>query len=329
MNTSQQQSQHQQQQDGVSLFSDSVEIEAWAVPAEVESPSISIIAVGAGTDTSLTIPLYENDSTKPSNALRLRVDRGKEHPLPLTLLQVAQRDSLTRREAIRKGSEGSRQRRRWENDRLVHVPNVQPPEPRDFLVLPTHPVRNVPYQATAVWDLRVRAEVEAKKTAAARKKQKNAQTLGDEKITGRVPRELFGRAKKTPAIRTWVRSLEEPVRQFLVEREAAREPESEDTEDEEIVFVGRNGSMRDGWKRAKRESQGQKQENGMVFDSLGDDESSAFKRWITHSISQYYGLVSRSVIVDNRKVVYVGVKEMKTGHAPMLTELPRPLWELC
>lgn len=159
----------------------------------------------------------------------------------------------------------------------MHVPNVQPPEPKDWEPRPTHPVQHVPYQIANMWDLRLRAEVEKKRSVAARRKQHNTKTLGDEHVAGRVPREVFLRAKKTPAVKTWVRTLEEPVRQLLVEREVAKEAESEseDTEDEEIVFVGRNGSMRDGWKKAKRE--GAKDESGMVFDALGDEESGAFK----------------------------------------------------
>lgn len=164
-------------------------------------------------------------------------------------------------------------------DRLIHVPNVQPPEPADFEPRPTHPVQYVPYRIAAVWDAGLRADVEAKKAVAARRKQHQTQTLGDENVQGRVPRELFVRAKKTPAVKAWVRSLEEPVRKFLVDRDVAREDDSseEDTDDEEIVFVGRNGTMRDGgWKKARRE--GHDDEAGMLFDALGDDdESGAFK----------------------------------------------------
>lgn len=122
----------------------------------------------------------------------------------------------------------------------------------------------------------MRAEVEAKKAAVARRKQIQTRTLGDTNVGGRVPRELLQRAKKSPAImKTWVRSLEEPVRRYLVELEVANDTSSDDTEDEEIVFVGRNGAMRDGWKKARRED---KKEEGLVLDDVGDDnESGAFK----------------------------------------------------
>ena len=155
----------------------------------------------------------------------------------------------------------------------------------------------MPYQVAAAWDLRVRAEVDAKKAAAARRKQTQTRTQGDAHVAGRVPRELCHRAKKTPALRTWVRSLEEPVRRYLVELEVANDGDDnrphgdgdgdgDDTEDEEIVFVGRNGAMRDGWKRARREHN---MEEGLVLDDLGDDETGAFK-YVTLPAHTWYFL---------------------------------------
>ncbi|KAI1209026.1 uncharacterized protein F4807DRAFT_461145 [Annulohypoxylon truncatum] len=334
-----------------------VDIEAWTVSA-LESLSVSPIARGTGTP--LSIPLDEESRKKAS--VSIQDPRAKSTAITPPPRPLSRRDSQKRREALLKGKEGSRQRRRWENgvspfssephllqminvpnsetnaiflflDRLIHVPNAQPPEPYDWEPRPLYPVNHIPYQIAIAWDKRVRAEVEEKRAAAARRKQMQTRTLGDEHVTGRVPRELFQRAKKTPAMKTWVRSLEEPVRQYLVEQQLVNEPTSsnseDDTEDEEIVFVGRDGSMREGWKKAKRENQDKTEEEGMIFDALGNDADRAFRRWITHSISDYYGLNSRSVFIGNpkRKVVYV---QMKTGHAPPVrADLPRPLWELC
>ncbi|KAK7745752.1 hypothetical protein SLS62_009633 [Diatrype stigma] len=298
-----------------------VDIETWTLSA---LQSLSVSPVARGTGTPLSIPLDESADKKPS--VSIQDPRAKSSAITPPPRPLSRRDSLRRREALLKGKEGSRQHR------LIDVPNAQPPEPTDFEPRPTHPVVHVPYQVAAAWDLRVRAEVEAKKAAAARRKQVQTRTLGDAQVAGRVPRELLQRAKKSPTImKTWVRSLEEPVRRYLVELEVANEePSSEDTEDEEIVFVGRNGAMRDGWKRARREG---RKEEGLVLDDVGeDDESGAFKRWITHSISDYYGLQSHSILAGNpkRKVVFVGVKTMKTGHRlPARADLPRPLWELC
>ncbi|KAI0385882.1 R3H-associated N-terminal domain-containing protein [Hypomontagnella monticulosa] len=328
----QQQQQEPQQLPNVSATTEypsaaGVDVEAWTISA---LQSLSVSPVARGTGVSLSIPL---DEPPRKAAITNQDPRPTSNAITPPTRPPSRRDSQRRREALLKGKEGSRQRRRWENDRLMHVPNAQPPQPFDWEPRPVHPVHNVPYQIAVVWDNRVRAEVETKKAIAARRKQMQTRTLGDAHVAGRVPRELFQRAKKTPAVKTWVRSLEEPVRRYLIDQELAKEPThpdtEEDTEDEEIVFVGRDGTTRDGWKKARREAKGKTEEEGMIFDALGEDPDSAFRRWITHSISDYYGLNSRSVLVGNpkRKVVYV---QMKTGHAPPVqTELPRPLWELC
>lgn len=106
---------------------------------------------------------------------------------------------------------------------------------------------------------------------------------------GRVPRDLHTKAKRTPAVKSWLRVLEEPVRQFLVDRGAAEAEGSDssslDSEDEEIVFVGRNGAMTDarGWKKARRETRDRRVvQQGMVLDSIGDGESASFQYVTQH-----------------------------------------------
>lgn len=112
---------------------------------------------------------------------------------------------------------------------------------------------------------------------------------------GHVSQNLRATVKRTPAAKSWLRVLEEPLRQFVVERGLARaEPESAvadssdeetDPEDEEIVFVGRNGRMRDGkppsdatWKKASRQADhDQPAEKGMVLDTTEDESGGAFK----------------------------------------------------
>lgn len=177
-------------------------------------------------------------------------------------------------------------------DRLMHVPNVQPPQPCDWEVHATHPVHRVPYQIAQFWDRGVRQSIEDKtlKLQAARKKQQlqtgRATGLG----IGEVPRDLRESAKRSPVVKTWVRTLEEPVRQYLNTHVVQAEEEEFDSaaeqmssEDEEIVFVGRNGAMRElrerrtRWKMARREVSQETVEAGMVMDSFGDDETAAFK----------------------------------------------------
>lgn len=51
-----------------------------------------------------------------------------------------------------------------------------------------------------------------------------------------------------------------------------------------------------------------------------------YRRWLTHSISDYYGLDSKSVEMGTpaKKVVYIGIKQLQLPRR----ELPRPLWEM-
>lgn len=257
-------------------------------------------------------------------------------------------------------------------DRLVNVPNVQPPLPSDFQVHATHAIHHIPYQVASFWDRGLRDLVDERNATYTARRKKAAGVVpvaGARAEVGKVPKELRTTAKRTPAVKSWLRVLEEPVRDFMIERGVAKPAESSedemDSEDEEIVFVGRNGTMRDGampkekgWKKARREHGRGQAESGLVLDSLGDDEAGAFKyaflirtdpilslarelatncpclrrRWLTHSISDYYGLESRSVTVGkpSRRVVYVGIKQVNPRHGSprVRSDLPPPLWEL-
>lgn len=244
-------------------------------------------------------------------------------------------------------------------ERLVDVPNIEPPEPEDWLPRPVYPVHHIPYQVASYWDRGLRQQVEEKSVAARKKKTASG--------AGKMPRDLRDTVKRTPGIKGWVRTLEEPVRRFLAEREDAAvetepsEDDESDVSDDEVVFVGRKAAARDrrpdGWRKAHREVHDRPVDRGMIFDSLEDDESGAFKyytlprprrafirgladvstadrlfrRWLTHSISDYYGLDSRSVTMGNpaRRCVYIGIREaeLRTG-SQTWTELPRPLWEM-
>jgi hypothetical protein len=171
-------------------------------------------------------------------------------------------------------------------DRLIGVPNAQPPLPSDWEVHPTHPVNHVPYQIAQFWDKGLRQRIEEKTHAlqSARKVQQRKAGSATGLGVGEVPRGLRETAKRKPVIRGWVRMLEEPIRRFLVEQQ---KPESDDataasndeldSEDEEIVFVGRGAGRQSHWKRARREVSDRSVDSGIVFDSLGNDNSAAFK----------------------------------------------------
>lgn len=134
-----------------------------------------------------------------------------------------------------------------------------------------YPIHHIPYHIAQYWDHGLREQVEAKTNVARKRK-----SSGEGK--GRVPRDLRETIKKTPGVKGWLHNLEVPVRQFLIDQGEAQEPKDEsDFSDEEIVFVGRKAALRDGRKKAHREVHGQAIDRGMIYDSLEDDESGAFK----------------------------------------------------
>ncbi|KAK3294325.1 R3H-associated N-terminal domain-containing protein [Chaetomium fimeti] len=351
-----------------------VDIESWTVAA---LESLRIAPIARGTGNTLSIPLddahqhAESGEVRDAAGMKLRnvAFDGNDDAYGAAITPPrrppSRRDSMHRRDALLKGKEGSRQRRRWENDHLLHVPNVVPPLPSDWQIRPTHRVLpTVPYQLAQFWDKGLREHVEAQKHKQQQKKHSRRRNaaggarLGpddEETPVGHVPRDLRNTAKRTPAVKSWLRVLEEPVRAFVVERglaaaavAAAEGGESSsdetDSDDEEIVFVGRNGRMRDGkpWKPAKRHVAGGQEggERGLVLEMEMEEEAGggALKRWLTHSISDYYGLDSKSAMVGTpaRRVVYVGVKQKQTQtqtatrHNPPTRRsmLPPPLWEM-
>ncbi|KAJ6447155.1 uv-damaged DNA-binding protein [Purpureocillium lavendulum] len=320
-----------------------IDIDAWTVQA-LQSLSISPVARGTGTPLAINI-----DDRKVTVQADARAVDFKSKTPDVPRRPPSARDSQRKRDAVLRGKEGSRQRRRWENDRLIGVPNVQPPLPSDWEVRPAHPVRRVPYQLAQFWDRGVRQRVEDKTSAlqAARKKQQRNAGSATGLAVGEVPRDLRESAKRNPVIRNWVRSLEDPVRQYLVDEQrhqegSAKQPddietEDLDSEDEEIVFVGRKSAMRElkekreaRHRMARREVEHETVDSGVLFDSFGEGDNAAFKRWLTHTISDYYGLASRSIVMPNAcKVVYVGLHQTHQRAKPPLGKLPVPLWQLC
>lgn len=339
---SQSTAQHQdasQQQQQPPVASGALDIEAWTISA-LEALSVSPTATGTA-GRPLGIPLDEHPNpganAQPATARVTIATADGTHPTTDGITPPrrppSRRDSLRRRELLLKGKEGSRQRRRYDMKRLTDVPNVEPPEPRDWEPRPVYPVHHVPYHVAGFWDRGLSQQAEARS-------KKNKNTAGGAGGAGRVPRELRDTVKRTPGVKGWLRALEEPVREFLAERHraAGSAPVAEDESDEsddEVVFVGRKkataagpAGQRDGsWKSAHREVRdGPAVDRGMVFET-DEDGSGAFKRWLTHSISDYYGLVSRSVTVGSpaRRCVYVGVRDVDLK---IRAALPRPLWEL-
>lgn len=147
----------------------------------------------------------------------------------------------------------------------------------------------------------------AVKSAEKSKKQSRAQRERNARMGGhdKVPRELRQKMKRSKGAKGLLQDLEEQVREFVTAWEekgqdlgkrrnrsgefgsesGTKEESDKDSEDEEIVFVGRNGAMRDvpnspttphmsededdyGFEMLQRDK--------LVFDSLVDDHGASF-----------------------------------------------------
>lgn len=262
-------------------------VEAWTVSQAAEVLSATTLSDDSprptrGTTVTIDIPLDDANDEPPARP------RPEPSHTVYKRREPIRRDSLKRREALLKGKEGSRQRRRWENDRLLNNPYAEPPLPSDWEVRPTYPVHRVPYMVLPLWD--------AEYARSAKERQKRAEAARvpaskEEADAAKVKAELKTKLKRSKGAKGLLQDLEEEVRDFVrqwdekekdMQREGLIEP---DSEDEEIVFVGRNGAMSDERRREKQEKTLEKDK--LVFQSLLDDHGAGFSRYLVHCIAQY------------------------------------------
>jgi hypothetical protein len=170
------------------------------------------------------------------------------------------------------------------SDRLVGNPYAQPPLPTDWEVRPTYPVQAVPYYLAPLWDAGYAKENAARKERA--QKAKKSEPEGTESI-GKVPKELREKLKRSRAAKGLLQNLEEEVRKFVekwderhkqMEEDGMIEP---DSEEDEVVFVGRNGQMHD--MPSPRESEELEREK-LVFESSEDDHGASFGYVLLYSL---------------------------------------------
>lgn len=165
-------------------------------------------------------------------------------------------------------------------------PHAAPPQPSDWLPASTSPRRTIPYHYATLIDHPAFASLTAKPQH------------GPEEP--KVPKELKTRLKKAHGAMEVLEELERRVREFVLDERIADES---DSEEEEIVFIGRG-----------------KREAVMVASEEGD-QAGGFARWVVHEVARYYGLRSWSVTEGGRRGVYVGRRE-KAG------KVPTPLYAL-
>jgi hypothetical protein len=117
--------------------------------------------------------------------------------------------------------------------------------------------------------------------------KKGEKALKEESAAGKVPRELRETLKRAKGAKGLLQGLEEEVRGFLEtweEKERKREmgeserKEEYDSSDEEIVFIGRNGPMRERAPRPRKtkEEEPEFRMDKLVCDGPVDDRGATF-----------------------------------------------------
>lgn len=181
------------------------------------------------------------------------------------------------------------------------------------------------------------------------RKAANLEAMGG----ARVPRELREKLKRSKGAKTLLQDLEQEIRKFVKSWEEKKEPPPDDgfddvhsSDEEEIVFVGRNGKMKDEQPRTPPRSPmklilespigDQGASFGYVSDGISKAENAGgltfHRRWLVHSIADYYDLSTWSVTKGDpaRREAYVGIRDahMTERWASSGNKLPRPLWGL-
>jgi hypothetical protein len=210
----------------------------------------------------------------------------------------------------------------------------------------------VPYYLAPLWNAGL-----SQRAAHAQKHEdrKHQAKVNDPAV--KIPKELRATFKKAKAAKGMLQDLEEQVRDFVQtweERELAGQKSEKmeiDSEDEEIVFVGRKGEMSDESPSPSSKKRKEEQEEAdaaaatrekLILESLAEDKGAKFgyvyisiessaplqplyilisrtknRRFLLYSIADYYNLTTRSVLVGDpaRREAYIGipVEEIKTG----------------
>lgn len=198
---------------------------------------------------------------------------------------------------------------------------------------PTHGVTNVPYFLAPLWDAGLRRQHNERKVAVNAQKAATKTVAAKPTTPGVVPKELREKLKRSRGAKGLLMDLESEVRKFVEDWEAkARRAEDDglpadpDSDDDEIVFVGRNGQTHDERlmeERIRREL--------MLFETPEEDVGGSFGRWLVHHIGVYYGLNTWSITVGDpaRREAYIGLKEARLRGNDMgqvCRPMPRPLW---
>lgn len=161
----------------------------------------------------------------------------------------------------------------------MNNPWAQPPLPSDWEVHPTYPRHAVPYYLAPLWDAEA-FERSIERKMKGKKQGRRAGISPIEEAASDVPKEVRSRLKHARAAKGLLQDLEEEVRLFLQKWNEKESKSREDglhdvdSEEEEIVFIGRNGQMHDS--PARKAALKDLQRDKLVFDGLADDRGASF-----------------------------------------------------
>lgn len=135
---------------------------------------------------------------------------------------------------------------------MLNNPWAQPPEACDWEIRPTHPRTVVPYFLAPLWDIEIAARKDADQKRRIARARANAglANIKDEAI-GHVPRDLRQKLKRAKGTRQMLQDLENEIRHFVNAWKEKQRLFTQaglkdiDSEEDEVVFVGRNGQMHD------------------------------------------------------------------------------------
>lgn len=184
----------------------------------------------------------------------------------------------------------------------------------------------MPYFLAPLWDERkVRVQMRAAETS------KRAEELRKQQ-TGNMPKDLRDKLKRSRGAKGLLQDLEEQVREFvkLWEEKTAQLrrhglDDADSSEDEEIVFVGRNGATKSPTSKTAEDRLARER---LIFDSLVNDHGASFGRWLVHAIGDYYELDTWSRTTGNpaRREAYVSIGQ--SCRYVSGSGLPTPLYGL-
>ncbi|KAK9236960.1 hypothetical protein V1525DRAFT_405502 [Lipomyces kononenkoae] len=229
--------------------------------------------------------------------------------------QAAARLSTTGRRPV----QGSRQRRRLENARMLYNPHAVPPQPQDFLPSPTYAVRRIDKNlADYLSTLRTKFPEDVMALYLDGENRRNGVR------EPHIPKDLKERVKKGHLTQPYLKGLEENIREFVLsvlERGHAKLQEKAG-----VVTNADHKSSSSYDRTASDPSMGSTSQfllEKEITIEPDTERAEAFSRWIVYQIAEYYSMSCYTKIVDNRRIPCVILNVDENRH---LSEIPRPIW---